>query len=51
MPILIGGAIPLGTLLICWIAGTGLSAADLGSAWTSAGIILVIPNALHPPLA
>jgi len=42
LPILIGAAIPLGTLLILWIAGTGLSAAVLAAVWTSAGIILAI---------
>jgi hypothetical protein len=42
LPILIGAAIPLATLLICWIAGTGLSAAVLAAVWTSAGIVLAI---------
>lgn len=32
----------LATLLICWIAGTGLSAAVLAAVWTSAGIVLAI---------
>ena len=35
-------AIPLATLPICWIAGTGLSAAVLAAVWTSAGIVLAI---------
>jgi hypothetical protein len=39
LPILIGAAIPLVTLLLCWIVGTGLSAAVLAAVWTSAGII------------
>jgi hypothetical protein len=42
LPILVGAAIPLVTLLLCWIAGTGLSAAVLAAVWTSAGIILTI---------
>lgn len=42
LPILVGAAIPLGTLLICWVAGTGLSAAVLAAVWTSAGIVLAI---------
>ncbi len=42
LPILIGAAIPLATLLICWIAGTGLSAAVLAAVWTSAAIVLAI---------
>jgi hypothetical protein len=42
LPILIGAALPLATLLICWIAGTGLSAAVLAAVWTSAAIILAI---------
>jgi hypothetical protein len=42
LPILIGAAIPLVTLLLCWIVGTGLSAAVLAAVWTSAGIILGI---------
>jgi hypothetical protein len=42
LPILIGAAIPLVTLLLCWIAGTGLSAAVFAAVWTSAGIILAI---------
>ncbi len=42
LPILIGAAIPMATLLICWIAGAGLSGAVFAAVWTSAGIVLVI---------
>ena len=42
LPILIGAAIPLATLLICWVAGTGLSVAVIAAVWTSAGIVLAI---------
>jgi hypothetical protein len=42
LPILIGAALPLATLLLCWIAGTGLSAAVLAAVWTSAAIVLAI---------
>jgi hypothetical protein len=41
-PILIGAAIPPATLLLCWIAGTGLSAAVIAAVWTSAGIVVSI---------
>ena len=41
-PILIGAPIPLATLLLCRIAGTGLSAAVIAAVWTSAGIVLSI---------
>lgn len=42
VPILLGAAIPLVTLLICWIAGTGLSTAVAAAVWTSGGIVLAI---------
>ncbi len=42
LPILIGAAISLATLLLCRIAGTGLSAAVIAAVWTSAGIVLSI---------
>lgn len=42
LPILIGAAIPLVTLLVCWIAGAGLSAAIIAAVWTSAAIVFAI---------
>jgi hypothetical protein len=40
--ILIGAAVPLLTLLICWAVGTSLSGAVRAAVWTSAAIIVMI---------
>lgn len=40
--IIVGAAIPLVALLICWIAGARLSTAVTIAIWTSAGLILII---------
>lgn len=42
MPLLAGATVPLATLLICWAAGTRLSAAVLAALWTSAAIVVAI---------
>jgi hypothetical protein len=42
MPLLAGATVPLATLLICWAAGTKLSAAVLAALWTSAAIVVAI---------
>jgi predicted DNA repair protein MutK len=42
LPLLVGATIPLGTLLICWVAGTRLSAAVIAALWTSAAIVVMI---------
>jgi hypothetical protein len=40
VPLLIGAAIPLATLLICWAVGTKLPDAVIAAVWTSAAIIV-----------
>ena len=40
--ILVGAAVPLLTLLICWATGTSLTSAVSAGIWTSAGMIVVI---------
>ena len=42
LPLLAGATIPLATLLICWAAGTRLSAAVIAALWTSAAIVVTI---------
>lgn len=42
LPLLAGATIPLATLLICWAAGTRLSAAVIAALWTSAAIVVLI---------
>lgn len=42
LPMLAGATIPLVTLLICWAAGTRLSAAVIAALWTSAAIVVLI---------
>jgi hypothetical protein len=42
LPLLAGATIPLATLLICWAAGTRLSAAVVAALWTSAAIVVLI---------
>ena len=42
LPILVGAAIPLATLLGCWIAGASLSRAVGGAVWTSAAIVVAV---------
>jgi hypothetical protein len=42
LPLLAGATIPLAILLICWAAGTRLSAAVIAALWTSAAIVVTI---------
>jgi hypothetical protein len=42
LTLLAGATIPLATLLICWAAGTRLSAAVIAALWTSAAIVVMI---------
>jgi hypothetical protein len=42
LPLLVGATIPLATLLICWAAGTRLSAAVIAALWTSAAVVVMI---------
>jgi hypothetical protein len=42
LPILLGAAVPLLTLLVWWAAGASLSSAVLAAVWTSAAIIVAI---------
>jgi hypothetical protein len=47
LTILIGGAIPLVALLICWAAGLTLTGAVRVASWTSAAMVVITEAAVH----
>jgi hypothetical protein len=42
LPIVVGAAIPVLALLICWVAGARLTTAVTAAIWTSAAMIVVV---------